>query len=78
MKRCMGFHALDGEVAAILLGFLLFVLGGEHRHLRDILEAVVHAPRQLLDALHGGGRDGPEGQPLALHILAEDVYKRQS
>ena len=69
----MGFHALDGEIAAILLGLRLFVLGGEHRHLRDILEAVVHEPRQLLYALHGGGRDGHKGQTLALHILAEGL-----
>ena len=69
----MGFHALDGEVAAVLLGLQLFVLGGEHRHLRDILETVVHEPRQLLDALHGGGRDGHKGQTLALHILAEGL-----
>ena len=55
------------------LGSGFFVLGSEHRHLRDILEAVVHEPRQLLYALHGGGRDGYKGQAFALHILPEGL-----
>ena len=67
----MGFHALDLKRTVVGLGFGLLVLGSKHRHRRDILQAIVHKARQFLHALHGGGRDGHEGQTLALHILAE-------
>ena len=69
----MGFHPLDIERAVVRLGFGLLVLGREHRHRRDILQAVVHETRQLLHALHGGSGDGHEGQALIFHILAEGV-----
>ena len=48
-----------------------FLYSGEHRHRRDVLQAVVHQTRQFPHALHGGGGDGHEGQTLALHIGAE-------
>ena len=67
----MGLYPLDGISTVVGLGLGLLVLGGEHRHRRDILQAVVHEARQFLHALHRSGRDGHKGQALALHILAE-------
>ena len=67
----MGLHPLDGISTVVGLGLGLLVLGGEHGHRRDILQAVVDQARQLPHALHGGGRDGHKGQALALHIAAE-------
>ncbi len=69
----MSLHPLDGKRTVVGLGLGLLVLGGEHGHRRDVLQAVVDQTRKLPHALHGGGGDGHEGQALALHIPAEAV-----